>query len=380
MSKIKLLFIPYTMTNGGGAEKVLSLLVNNLDSEKYDIRIQEVQRYENTINLNKNIKMGDTFFDNGKSFQIRMKRRCFLFLLCHVPFVLKRLFNLQGYDVVISFNYQLPSFMLPAFKKEKKIAWFHGDIYDLNEAEKIKAKEKQRKAWQTADAIVTISNKSLHSLEVLFPEFMNKAKIIHNGVNLENAIKLSKENCDFNFGTIPTFICLGRFDKNKNFSLVIDSVSALKKRGIECQLILLGEGEKEVELKKQVKTLELSERVFFLGYQTNPYSYIARSKVLCISSYSEGFPTVALEAMALGIPFVTTPVSGASEELSDNEKCGLVSDRNAEEYADKLQKLLTDSELYEQMSKNCLEHVKDYSVEQYVSAFEKLLSDLGVGK
>ena len=367
------------MTNGGGAEKVLALLVNNLDSEKYDIRVQEVHQYFNEISLAPHVKLGKPFINNKKDFLSKVSHRVTLFLLEHFPIVLKKIYKLDC-DVVIPFNYQLPSFMLPAFKKEKKIAWFHGDIYDLNEAEKIKAKEKQRKAWQTADAIVTISNKSLHSIEVLFPEFMNKAKIIHNGVNLENAIKLSKENCDFNFGTIPTFICLGRFDKNKNFSLVIDSVSALKKRGIECQLILLGEGEKEVELKKQVKTLELSERVFFLGYQRNPYSYIARSKVLCISSYSEGFPTVALEAMALGIPFVTTPVSGASEELSDNEKCGLVSDWNAEEYADKLQKLLTDSELYEQMSKNCLEHVKDYSGEQYVSAFEKLLSDLGVGK
>ena len=126
--------------------------------------------------------------------------------------------------------------------------------------------------------------------------------------------------------------------------------------------------------------MEISDFVHFCGYKNNPYPYIAASRIFCLTSYSEGFPTVAIETMSLGIPFVTTPVSGASEELADGGKCGLVSDWKAEEYADKLQKLLTDSELYEQMSKNCLEHVKDYSVEQYVSAFEKVLSYLGVGK
>ena len=85
-----------------------------------------------------------------------------------------------------------------------------------------------------------------------------------------------------------------------------------------------------------------------------------------------------MEAMALGIPFVTTPVSGASEELSDGERCGLVSGWDAEQYADKIQRLLTDSTLCGEMSRNCLEKVKEYSSELYVSSFERLLSDIGV--
>lgn len=365
------------MTNGGGAEKVLALLVNNLDSEKYDIRVQEVHQYFNEISLAPHVKLGKPFINNKKDFLSKVSHRVTLFLLEHFPIVLKKIYKLDC-DVVIPFNYQLPSFMLPAFKKEKKIAWFHTDIFDLD---KMKIdKERQRKAWKKADTIVTISNNSLRSLSIIFPELMPKVRIIRNGINCDDIRKKSKDFCDFNFGNVPTFVCVGRLDENKNFSLVIQAVSVLKKRGIECKLILLGQGEKESYLKKQAETLGISDSVFFLGYQLNPYSYIARSKALCISSYSEGFPTVALETMALGIPFVTTKVSGASEELSDNERCGLVSDWNAEEYADKLQRLLTDSKLYGHMSKNCLEKVKDYSVEHYVSSFEKLLSDLGVGK
>ena len=368
------------MTNGGGAEKVLSLLVNNLDTEKYDIRIQEVVRYTSMIKLNQNIKIGDAFFDMGKSLPQRVRRTITPVLLRHAPSVLKALFGLHGYDAVITFNYQLPSFMLPSFKKEKKIAWFHGDIFDLAEKGREQAKERQRSAWKTADAIVTISNKSLHSLKSLFPEFREKARIIHNGINLETTKRQAAEACTFDFGNIPTLICLGRLDGNKNYSLVIDAVSALRNRGVNCRLILLGQGDKEIELKAQADRLGLMDRVFFLGYQGNPYPYILRSKILCISSFSEGWGMVAMEAMALGIPFVTTPVSGASEELSDNERCGLVSGWDAIQYADKLQKLLMDSALYSQMSRNCLEKVKEYSMERYVSAFEKLLSDVGIEK
>ncbi len=379
MSKIKLLFIPYTMTNGGGAEKVLALLVNNLDSEKYDIRVQEVHQYFNEISLAPHVKFEKPFINNKKVFLSKVSHRVTLFLLAHFPIVLKKIYKLDC-DVVIPFNYQLPSFMLPAFKQEKKIAWFHGDIYDLNETGKEVQKKKQRTVWSDTDAIVTISNKSLHSLEVLFPEFMNKAYIVHNGIDIADVQRLAKEKCEFDFDDLPVLICAGRLDKNKNFSLAIRAISELHKRGIKCRLLILGQGELESELKNLAEFLKISDFVHFCGYKNNPYPYIAASRIFCLTSYSEGFPTVAIETMSLGIPFVTTPVSGASEELSDNEKCGLVSNWNAEEYADKLQKLLTDSELYEQMSKNCLEHVKDYSVEQYVSAFEKVLSYLGVGK
>ena len=80
--------------------------------------------------------------------------------------------------------------------------------------------------------------------------------------------------------------------------------------------------------------------------------------------------------MALGIPFVTTPVSGTSEELANNGSCGLVSNWNAQEYADKIEKLLTDEALYQTMSKNCKEHIKNYSVENFTNSFKKMLESI----
>jgi len=99
------------------------------------------------------------------------------------------------------------------------------------------------------------------------------------------------------------------------------------------------------------------------------------SKLVCCTSFAEGFPTVIAEGMVLGKPFVTTPVAGASEELCDNGKCGLVSDWNVEDYGNCIIKLLTDHDLYNDMSKNCLEKIKEFSIENTVEKFNRMIKN-----
>ena len=169
---------------------------------------------------------------------------------------------------------------------------------------------------------------------------------------------------------------MGRLDKNKNFSLVIQAVAKLRMENIRCNVLIVGDGEEKENLVHLTSELCLTENVSFLGYKQNPLPYIQRADILCLSSLAEGFPTVVLEAMALGKPFVTTPVAGASEELADNGNCGLVADWNADDYAKKIKILLTDTELYDRMSTNCAEKVKEFSVENTVRQFDNLIASL----
>lgn len=380
MEKLKLLFITYTHSNGGGAEKVLTTLVNNLDAERYDISIFEIVKYDVKCEpVNSNIKLFPPLYHcNDRDYKIKVLD----YILEQKPEIIRTLNNFDVYDVIITWNYQLPSFMLPAFPDKKTIAWFHGAIDDLDVSDNLTAVKHrydlQKNAWSFADKVVTISHKSLQSLETVFPEYMHKAQIIHNAFDLKTTNLKAAEKIEDTCANclLPIIICAGRLDKNKNFSLVVKAVEKLKTADIQCALFIIGDGEERESLIRLAAESGITDSVFFLGYKQNPLPYIHRAQLLCVSSLAEGFPTVVLEAMALGKPFITTPVAGASEELSDGGKCGLVADWDINDYAEKIKMLLTDKTLYDRMSENCLRKIKEFSVENTVKQFDNLITSL----
>ncbi len=376
--KINLLFIPYTFTNGGGAEKILQMLVNFLPLNKFNITIQEIENFGKELKVNDGIKQNVSFF--GQSILDKIFYQCNYTLLLNHPSLLKTLFFLNNYDVVVTYNYQLPSFMLPAFKEQKRIAWFHTDIYDLNENNMIWEKKKQKKVWNNIDKIVTISNYSYKSLNDVFPEFIEKGTIIHNGMDFSAIQELSNEECDFDFSGSPVITCVGRIDERKNFQYAIKILYELKNQNIDCRLLIVGDGNLRNDIVELAKSLNVYDRVFFTGFQKNPYKYIKHSKLLCVTSFAEGWPTVVMEAMSLGIPFITTPVAGASEELSDNGNCGIVVGYDEKEYASAIIRLLKDEKLYAKMSMACKTQVMQYSAEKYAQNFMNLLDELNVNE
>ena len=375
----RILFIPYTMTNGGGAERLLASYANSIDSTKYSVCIQEIERF--TVKkefLNPDVKLKRIPFYSCKKSIFFPMRICNHYFLFKNPAVLKSVFNLDGFDHVVSWNYQLPSFMLPAFKKSYKIAWFHGDIYDLELTEKNKSANKdleknnkfQKDAWSCADSIVTISQNSYKSLEKVFPDFLSKTFIINDGVSFKTIKEKSGENTNLILDkNYKHLVCAGRIDKNKNFELAIRALHEIRKTRDDIKLVIIGTGELENDYKQLCLELNVTDHVLFVGYLENPFPLIKQCNVFCLTSYSEGFSMVILEAMSLGIPFVTTKVSGASEELYNNGKCGVISDWTVEDYSQKILKLIDDKPFYDSLKKNCLEHCEDYTVEK---ALDKL--------
>ncbi len=92
---------------------------------------------------------------------------------------------------------------------------------------------------------------------------------------------------------------MGRLDGNKNYSLVIKSVGVLNRQNIYCGLLIIGQGEEKAKLLQLAEKENIEDRVFFLGYKKNPFPYLTKAKILCLSSFAEGFPTVVCEAMLL---------------------------------------------------------------------------------
>lgn len=112
----------------------------------------------------------------------------------------------------------------------------------------------------------------------------------------------------------PYIIYCGRLDANK---APIRAVKALAKIQSQLSLVFVGKGDESFvsELKKQVDDLGMSSRVFFLGEKSNPYPYIKAAKALVSCSYSESLPGVIIEALALGVPVVSTNSSRGIWEI-----------------------------------------------------------------
>lgn len=123
MNKTKLLFITYTHSNGGGAEHVLTTFVNSLPKDKYSITIQEIDHFDvKKEPLSSGIKF-NTPLHHTKRFYKPFNLFNY-YLLTYHPSILKSVFNWNNYDCIITWNYQVPSFALNAFKKEKKLDGF----------------------------------------------------------------------------------------------------------------------------------------------------------------------------------------------------------------------------------------------------------------
>ena len=96
---------------------------------------------------------------------------------------------------------------------------------------------------------------------------------------------------------------MGRLTRPKGQWHLIRALSYVKKEIEDVKLLILGQGELKGYLKELVDKLDLRNNVEFLGYQRNPFKYIASSDLFVFSSLYEGFGNVLVEAMACGVPY-----------------------------------------------------------------------------
>jgi glycosyltransferase involved in cell wall biosynthesis len=138
----------------------------------------------------------------------------------------------------------------------------------------------------------------------------------------------------------PLIMAAGRMTAQKDFPTLVRAFAILAERR-PCRLAILGDGEKKRALLAMVGRLGLKDRIQLPGYVTNPYQYMAQADVFVLSSAWEGFGNVVAEAMALGIPVVSTDCPyGPREILMDGALGPLVPIGDPEALADAIDGVL----------------------------------------
>lgn len=185
-----------------------------------------------------------------------------------------------------------------------------------------------RRFFPWADYVVGVSEGVVRDLVDVVGIPPARTRVIANPIVTPDLAELSARPVDHPWfaddAAEPVFVAVGRLRPQKDFPLLIDAF-ALVRHERPARLVILGEGSEREELEAHVRRHGLEDSVDLPGNVTNPYQYIVRSAAFVLSSRWEGLPTVIIEALACGVPIVSTDCpSGPREILRDGEYGALV--------------------------------------------------------
>lgn len=167
-----------------------------------------------------------------------------------------------------------------------------------------------RKLYAKADSIICNSMGNRGDLITNFGINKGKIDVINNPIDLDKVDKIDPIS-DYFDSRYFNIITVGRLNKGKNHKLLIDAVENID--GI--RLYILGEGELENELKTIIAERNLDKKIFFMGFDPSPYKYLKAADLFIFGSNHEGFPNVLLEAMACGLPILSTNCKSGPDEI-----------------------------------------------------------------
>jgi colanic acid/amylovoran biosynthesis glycosyltransferase len=194
-----------------------------------------------------------------------------------------------------------------------------------------------------ASLVVCISDYCRSQLMlVVDPEHWANLQVVHCGVDtLEFAVK--DTTADTSSGRIR-ILCVGRLTPEKGQSLLVDATARLVAEGSPVELVFVGWGPSLPELQADVRRRRLDDRVAFTGAlgQDQLAAAFAAADIFCLPSFAEGVPVVLMEAMATGLPVVSTVIAGVPELVRHNESGILVPPGRPDLLAAALQRLVDD--------------------------------------
>jgi colanic acid/amylovoran biosynthesis glycosyltransferase len=228
----------------------------------------------------------------------------------------------------------------------------------------------------TARLIITETDFAEKFLQERFPERADRVHRIHNGLNLAEF-----ERATFS-SEPPSIIAIGRLIVKKGFGNLIRACALLVERGRSFRCQIFGDGPLENQLREQVEKLGLHERVQLLGAkpQHEIKECLANARVFVMPSAPEAdggmdnLPTVIMEAMATGLPVVSTRIGGIPEMVVENETGFLVQPEDATALADAIEKVINDHSLGQKLGQAGYERAqKLFSIEKNVHELCTLL-------
>lgn len=367
--KQKILFVIHDLHHGG-AEKVLVNLVNHMDKDRFDISVLAL--FGGGVNeqfLSPQVRLlhghQSMIPGNSKIMKLFSPRQLF------------RHYIKEKYDVIVSYL-EGPSARIVSGCPDdgtRLVSWIHIEQHTIKKAAgSFRTPAEAARCYARFDRTICVAQsvaddfQSIFALERLPVVLYNTVESDVIKANAEEGVaseQFSKEQLKI--------IGVGKLVPAKGFDrLLYVHKRLLLEDHLPVHTYLLGEGPEREKMESWIKKNELQDSITFLGYQTNPYKYVAACDLFVCSSYAEGFSTAATEALIVGTPVITTRVSGMQEMLGDNEY-GVITENDEESLYCGIRDLLNDPQRLSHYREKARERGMFFDTEQTVRAVEEML-------
>jgi glycosyltransferase involved in cell wall biosynthesis len=235
------------------------------------------------------------------------------------------------------------------------------------------------KLFRAARAVVTVSDFAVEYLRQKFPEDSARIYRVYNGIGLEKFRASDLPNRP------PILISVGRLIEKKGFTDLIEASRLLHQRGVSFRCEIIGEGPQEQALRGQIGAGGVENLVFLTGplAQDEVRARLGRSTIFvlpCVIEKEGGMdnlPTVIMEAMAAGLPVVSTAIAGVPEMIEDRVTGILLPEHQPKQLADALETLLADEIRLRSLGQAGRERAADlFAIEKNVAKLRELFSEL----
>lgn len=368
-SRRRILFVCSSI-GGGGAERVAALLLQHLDREKFESRLV-IFRDRRDYDVPQDVPIicfhKKSRFDFPKLIWrlLRVYREwkpdtvlCFGNYISMIAIFAQKLFHTKVRMLLT--QHFLPTPVLGSIKNPFKllfVKWIPGWLYP------------------SADKVICILKLIAEDVEDYYGVPIETTRVIYNPVDIKKVSTLAQEEVEHPWFTNrrdPIIISVGQLITVKGYPYLLKAFAQVSAT-IPSYLVILGEGSERRTLVTMARELGIEDRVAFLGFQKNPFKYMVRSDCFVMASLMEGSPMVILEAMACGIPVVSTRChSGFDEIIADGKEGLLVPPASEEALVQAMLRILSDRNLAASLARAGKKRARNFSIGKVVKKYEEL--------
>ena len=368
---MKIVYILEQFYLHGGGEKVTCAKVNWLSKNGFDVTLisNKQNNKKHIYPLNKNIK----FIDLG----VNYKKGTSYFHPKHLTLVPKHIIKLYKIlskikpDIVVTLSLQFDYYFLPFMTKAKTIREFHSSryYYEINRS-KTKSVFKKFK-YKIADFIEQKFTYNVVLTKDELKHYRSKNVIIIPNFTVDTTSSIASLDSKI-------VIAAGRIAPVKNFEALLTIWEHISTRKPDWKLAIYGDGEKEYKKKllKKVNDLKIETSCHFYGAVSNLSNKMNNAAIYAMTSHTECFPMVLLEAQQVGLPIVSFDCPYGPRNIIKNKEDGfLVENKNNDNFVKSLEKLMMDVNLRKKMGEKALKNSAQKNIEVIMKKWVTLFNE-----